>query len=94
MCSMNRYGFPRASAKTVKRYTTCTGQNFQSGDVVRLKQPSGKYKGIHIGTLSVRATGQFDITTRKNQITSNVKNFIKVCSFNGYHIKHKGIHDG
>ena len=94
MCSMNKYGFPRASAKTVKRYTTCTGQTFQSGDVVQLKQPSGKYKGIHMGTLSVRVTGQFDITTGKSQITSNVKNFTKVCSFNGYHIKHKGIHHG
>ena len=87
MCLMDRYGFPRTKAKTVKRYTSPKGVSYQTGDHVVLKQPSGKYKGIYKGTVSIRATGLFDITTNnKQKITSSWKNFTKISSFNGYHI--------
>ena len=92
MCLVNKFGFPRTGSKTVKRYTTSTGHGFQTGDVVGLKQPSGKYKGTHVGILSIRATGQFDITTRKGyKITSNWKNFQTIAQFKGYHVKPKDV---
>ena len=91
MCLMDKYGFPRTSAKTVKRYTTPTGVSFQTGDSVVLKQPSGKYKGMHRGTVSIRATGQCDITTTTNRITSSWKNFTKVSLFNGYMVTQRSL---
>lgn len=91
MCSMDKYGFPRTKAKTVKRYITSKSQVFQSGDNVQLKQTVGKYKGTYIGTLSIRATGKFDIAIKKMKITSNWKNFKIISQFNGYHVKHKNL---
>ena len=91
MCLMNKYGFPRTKAKTVKRYTSSTGVPFQTGDVVELKQLNGKYQGTYIGTVSIRATGKFDITTKKQKITSSWKNFTKISIFSGYTMKQKRI---
>ena len=86
MCLMNKYGFPRTQAKTIKRYIAPTGVTFQTGDQVYLNQPSGKYKGKYIGAVSIRADGRFDITTNKTKITSSWKNFTKTSVFNGYHV--------
>lgn len=95
MCLMDRYGFPRTKAKTMKRYITSTGHGFQSGDVVQLKQHSGKYRGTYIGMVSIRATGQFDITTPKGyKITSHWKNFKKISQFKGYQLKLKDVSHG
>lgn len=94
MCCMNKYGFPRTKAKTVKRYITPTSQSFQTGDFVVLNQPSGKYKGAHKGTVSVRATGRFDLATGKTKITSSWKNFQVIAQFNGYHVKQKRVSYG
>lgn len=94
MCLMDKYGFPRTKAKTVKRYITPTGQSFQTGDSVVLNQPSGKYKGMYKGTVSIRATGMFDVTTKnKQKITSSCKNFYIRAPFNGYHITQRNVHD-
>ena len=58
MCLMDRYGFPRTKAKQAKRV-----EGFQSGDLVRLTQTSGKYKGVHTGKVSIRQNRRFDIQT-------------------------------
>lgn len=90
MCLMNKFGFPRTRAKTVKRFMSPEGKSFQSGDVVQLKQPSGKYQGKYIGTVSVRADGRFDVTiTTQKRITSLWKNIQVISRFNGYHIIQK-----
>ena len=91
MCLMNKYGFPRTKAKMIKRYITPTGVAFQTGDHVYLNQPSGKYKGKYIGTVSIRADGRFDITANQTKITSSWKNVTKVSVFNGYHIRIKYV---
>lgn len=36
---------------------------FQTGDMVRAIVPKGKNAGTHVGRVTVRATGQFDIST-------------------------------
>ena len=86
MCRMNKYGFPRARAKGVKRI-----RDFQTGDLVRLEKLSGRYAGIHIGRLAgVRANGQFDISVRLNGKRKNIsvswkrKRFTLVQRADGY----------
>jgi hypothetical protein len=53
---MDRYGFPRTSAKILKRV-----HGFQTGDLVQAIVPSGKYAGKHEGRVVVRAKGTFKI---------------------------------
>jgi len=63
MCSMDKRGFPRTGPKQAKRV-----KGFQTGDLVRAHVPSGKYAGIHIGRVLVRATGSFDIRTAHGRV--------------------------
>jgi 5-methylcytosine-specific restriction endonuclease McrA len=65
MCRMDKYGFPRTGPKQVRR-----GHGFRTGDIVRAIVPSGKNRGTHISRVAVRATGRFDITTRKRGVQS------------------------
>ncbi len=58
MCRMDRFGFPRTSAKSSKRVL-----GFQTGDMVRAVVPSGKKAGTHIGRVAVRSSGGFNVTT-------------------------------
>lgn len=58
MCRMDRYGFPRTSAKGVNKV-----KGFRTGDIVIASVPSGKKVGVHKGRVAVRATGSFNITT-------------------------------
>jgi hypothetical protein len=59
MCRMDRYGFPRTSAKEQR-----VVHGFQTGDIVRAIVPSGKKIGIHTGRVAVRACGSFNIQTK------------------------------
>ncbi len=79
MCKPDKYGFPRTNAKRVKRT-----HGFQTGDLVRLVQPSGKYAGTYIGTVAVRARGDFDLKNSIVKITSAAKNFTLLQRTNGY----------
>jgi 5-methylcytosine-specific restriction endonuclease McrA len=84
MCKSDKFGFPRSGAKTVKRI-----HGFQTGDRVRLIQPSGKYKGTHEGEVSIRATGMFDIKIGKIKITAPHSRFTRLSRFDGYHYERK-----
>jgi hypothetical protein len=79
MCKPDKFGFPRASAKSVKR-----AHDFQTGDRARLVQPSGKYKGVHEGEVSVRANGKFDLKIGKIKITAPHARFTRLSRFDGY----------
>jgi 5-methylcytosine-specific restriction endonuclease McrA len=59
MCRMDRYGFPRTSAKAQKRV-----HGFQTGDLVRAVVPRGKHQGTHVGRVAVRTSGSFRVGTR------------------------------
>lgn len=63
MCSMNCYGFPRTGPKQAKKV-----KGFQTGDLVRARVPTGKYAGVHIGRVLVRASGSFDIRTKQGRV--------------------------
>ena len=87
MCKPDKHGFPRTSAKSVKRI-----HGFQTGDRVRLNQASGKYKGTHEGTVSIRATGQFDLkTTQGLKITAKHDRFTLMSRFDGYAYTHQRV---
>ena len=74
------YGFPRNKAGRCKRV-----QGFQTGDLVMLNQPKGKYAGTHVGRLAgVRTTGQFDISAKVGKITANFKNYTLLQRGDGY----------
>ena len=79
MCLSNRFGFPRTAPKSIKRV-----HGFQTGDLVQLVQPSGKYAGVHVGIVAVRARGAFDIKTPLGKITSPAKHFTLLQRTNGY----------
>ena len=63
MSGVNRYGFPIRHRQRHKRH-----YGFQTGDMVRAVVPTGKYAGVHVGRVLVRATGFFDIITRQGRV--------------------------
>jgi 5-methylcytosine-specific restriction endonuclease McrA len=58
MCRMDRFGFPRTSAKGTRGVL-----GFQTGDLVRALVTHGSKGGTYLGRVAVRATGSFNITT-------------------------------
>ena len=58
MCRMDRFGFPRTSAKAAREV-----KGFRTGDMVQSVVPSGKKAGNHIGKVAVRASGSFNVST-------------------------------
>jgi 5-methylcytosine-specific restriction endonuclease McrA len=75
MSNINKFGFPQVNKKgeLAIRSRVKVVRGFQTGDMVRAVVPSGKNVGTHVGRVTVRATGQFDISTptRKLQIINS-----------------------
>jgi 5-methylcytosine-specific restriction endonuclease McrA len=63
MCRMDKFGFPRTSAKGAK-----TVHGFQTGDLVRAVVTNGKKAGRYTGRVAVRASGSFNLTTRTGTV--------------------------
>ena len=80
MCSMDRFGFPRTSAKEHKRV-----DGFQTGDLVRAVVPS-RYKtgGTHTGKVSVRSSGSFAVTGSERTDGINSKHCRLLQRVDGY----------
>ncbi|MFB2919952.1 MULTISPECIES: RNA-guided endonuclease IscB [Aerosakkonema] len=64
MSTTNKYGFPIKHRTRQKAFF-----GFQTGDIVRAILPSGKFAGTHIGRLTVRATGVFEMVTAKGKVS-------------------------
>jgi 5-methylcytosine-specific restriction endonuclease McrA len=62
MCGSDEHGFP-----TRHRQRTKVHFGFQTGDLVRAVVPSGKYAGVQVGRVLVRATGSFDFRTKQGR---------------------------
>lgn len=58
MCRMDKFGFPRTSAKAERVF-----KGFRTGDIVRAQVPSGKKAGVHCGKVAVRSSGSFNVST-------------------------------
>jgi 5-methylcytosine-specific restriction endonuclease McrA len=63
MCRMDRDGFPRTAAKSLRHV-----QGFQTGDLVRAVVPHGSNLGTHVGRVAVRASGKFNVTTKQGTV--------------------------
>jgi 5-methylcytosine-specific restriction endonuclease McrA len=58
MCRMDKYGFPRTSAKGPR-----TVKGFKTGDIIKATVSSGKKIGSYVGRVAVRSSGSFNVTT-------------------------------
>jgi hypothetical protein len=58
MCRVDKYGFPRTSAKGPH-----TVKGFRTGDLVRATVTSGKKIGCYEGRVAVRSSGSFNVAT-------------------------------
>jgi hypothetical protein len=63
MCRMDKYGFPRTSAKASR-----TVKGFRTGDLVKAVVPKGKKQGVHVGKVAVRSSGSFNIVTAQGTV--------------------------
>jgi hypothetical protein len=63
MCRVDKFGFPRTSAKLQKRV-----HHFQTGDLVKANVTSGQKLGSYTGRVAIRTSGFFNIKTQKNTI--------------------------
>lgn len=63
MCRVDKYGFPRTSAKASKSV-----KGFQTGDIVKAVVTKGLKQGEYFGRVAVRSKGSFNIETDKETI--------------------------
>jgi hypothetical protein len=59
MCRMDKFGFPRTSAKGARIV-----RGFRTGDIVRAVVPAGNKLGRYCGKAAVRTSGSFNISTQ------------------------------
>jgi 5-methylcytosine-specific restriction endonuclease McrA len=62
MCGTDEHGFPTRHRQRKKVHF-----GYQTGDLVRAVVPGGKYAGVQVGRVLVRATGSFDIRTKQGR---------------------------
>ena len=63
MCRVDKYGFPRTSAKSQK-----VVNGFKTGDLVKAMVDKGKKVGTYIGRVAVRKSGSFNIKTEAGTV--------------------------
>ncbi|NMG09771.1 RNA-guided endonuclease IscB [Brasilonema sp. UFV-L1] len=80
MCTPNKHGFP------TKHRTRCkTFFGFQTGDIVQATLPTGKFTGVHVGRLTVRESGVFEMRTPIGKISPVRHKYCKLIHRNdGY----------
>jgi 5-methylcytosine-specific restriction endonuclease McrA len=80
ICRTDKFGFPVRHRLRQKRHF-----GFQTGDIVKVIVPKGKYTGTYLGRVACRATGKFDISTRSTKIAGiNHKHCWLVHHADGY----------
>ena len=62
-CRMDKYGFPRTSAKAQKRV-----YGFKTGDLVKAIVPKGVKTGTYFGRIAVRLSGNFCLETSTGKV--------------------------
>ena len=85
MCRMDRFGFPRTSAKGNKSV-----KGFQTGDIVKAVVPSGLKRGECFGRVAVRSSGSFNIETSNSLIQGIRHKYCRIIQRNdGYSYNYK-----
>jgi len=86
MCRMDRYGFPRTSAKGPRGV-----KGFRTGDLVRATVPAGKKIGSYVGRVAVRSSGSFNVKTSAGTIQGISHRYCRVFhKADGYGINRAG----
>ncbi|BAY45333.1 HNH endonuclease, fragment [Scytonema sp. HK-05] len=72
MVTKNKYGFPVLNKEGNQALKTRSPvqYGFRTGDIVRANVPKGKHQGVHLGRVSVRESGAFDVTTPLGKLQS------------------------
>jgi len=81
MCGMDKYGFPRTSAKSLR-----TVKGFRTGDMVRAKILTGKFAGKYTGRIAVRSKGSFVISTNGTKFDVHHRYCTVIHRADGYSI--------
>ncbi len=63
-CSTDKFGFPKCHRSRIKIHF-----GFQTGDIIRADVTKGKKIGKYLGRVMCRASGSFDISTKKGLVT-------------------------
>ena len=85
MCRMDKFGFPRTSAKASKSV-----KGFQTGDIVKAVVPFGSKQGEYLGRVAVRSRGYFNIETNGKLIQDIGYKFCRLLQRNdGYSYNYK-----
>ena len=85
MCRVDKFGFPRTSAKASKSV-----KGFQTGDMVKAIVPKGLKRGEYLGKVAVRSSRFFDIQTKTKTIQGIwYKHFHIVQRSDGYLYSYK-----
>jgi len=79
MCRTDRHGFPVQHRARQKRYW-----GMQKGDLVKAVVPSGKYQGIWISRVVVKASGWFDLVIRGKKASVHRKHCTRLWAADGY----------
>ena len=79
MCQTDIHGFPIRYRQRKKRYF-----GFQTGDMVRATLPKGKFAGIYVGRVTVRASGSFKMKTPSGEIAFSHKHCQMLQRHDGY----------
>ena len=89
MCLMDKFGFPRTSAKGSKSV-----KGFQTGDIVKAVVPFGSKQGEYFGRVAVRSSGNFNIKTNKETVQSigyKYCHVIQRCDGYSYNYKERNL---
>ena len=87
MCRVDKYGFPRTTAKENR-----VVKGFMTGDIVRAVVNKGIKKGKYLGKVAVRSNGYFNITTNKGIIQGiGYKDCKVIQKSDGYSYNIKGV---
>ena len=77
---LDKYGFPRGYLMREKSV-----EGFQTGDMVKATVTKGKKIGVYVGRVAVRATGNFNITTKEDTVQGiNYRYCTLISRNNGY----------
>lgn len=79
MCRTDKHGFP-VQHRTRQKYHF----GMQTGDLVRARVPRGKYLGVWVSRVVVRAKGVFDVVTALGKASVHHKYCARLCAADGY----------
>jgi 5-methylcytosine-specific restriction endonuclease McrA len=86
MCRMDKYGFPRTSAKGPR-----TVNGFRTGDLIKATVTVGKKIGIYLGRISVRSSGSFNVTTAAGTIQGISHRYCRVLHRADGYVIHRTV---